>query len=245
MKCGYLLFHQGWTDIINCLSLINYYLNNNYDLIYLIIRADSNKLIDYYVRSFGDKVIVIYVDKSKYLDHANAISYLRENNCNLEHDFLFHGLHDILRKDNYAHKFNSNDFVKSFYVSYGINYNERINSFVLQRDINLENKVYENFIKNYGANYILHHEIKEIENKKNNNINVINLNDKTDIFFDYIKVLENSIEMHLLDSVWAAIVYHIDCKYKLFQNKKIYVYCKRGHNKMYSEPLKLDNWIFL
>ena len=42
---------------------------------------------------------------------------------------------------------------------------------------------------------------------KNDDISYVNLNGITNIFFDYIKILENSIEIHLLDSVWGALVY--------------------------------------
>ena len=58
-----------------------------------------------------------------------------------------------------------------------------------------------------------------------------------------IKVLENAIEIHLLDSVWGALIYQLDAKYKLFQSKKIILYAKRGYNAMFLSPVKLDNWI--
>jgi hypothetical protein len=60
-----------------------------------------------------------------------------------------------------------------------------------------------------------------------------------------IKVLVNAIEIHLLDSSWGAICYLLDAKYKLFQNKKIYLYANRGYSKMFIEPIKLDNWILI
>ena len=58
-----------------------------------------------------------------------------------------------------------------------------------------------------------------------------------------IKVLENAIEIHLLDSVWGAFIYQLDAKYKLFQSKKIVLYAKRGYHKMFLSPVKLNNWI--
>lgn len=110
-KEGILYFHQGWTDIINCLALINYY-GSLYDKIYLIMRADAKPIV-------------------------------------------------------------------------------------------------------------------------------------SDIFFDTIQVLENALEIHLLDSVWGAFIYQLDAKYKLFQNKKIVLYAKRGYIKMFEEPIKLTNWIII
>ena len=75
--------------------------------------------------------------------------------------------------------------------------------------------------------------------------NIINLNKISNIFFDYIKVLENAIEIHLLDSVWGTFIYMLDSKYKLFQNKKIYLYANRGYIAMFIDPIKLNNWIIL
>jgi hypothetical protein len=31
----------------------------------------------------------------------------------------------------------------------------------------------------------------------------------------------------------------------LFQNKKIFLYAKRGHKRMFEEPIKLDNWTII
>ena len=179
------------------------------------------------------------------LDNLNFIEYLNKNNfSNL--DYLFHGFRDIYRKDIYINKFLQNNmfFLKSFYECYDILYITRINFFEFERDYDLENNIYNEFINLYGTQYILHHEINEIINNENE-INYINLNGISDIFFDYIKVLENAKEIHLLDSVWGAFIYLLDCKYKLFYNKKIYLYAKRYYAQMFIEPIKLDNWIFV
>ena len=60
-----------------------------------------------------------------------------------------------------------------------------------------------------------------------------------------IKVLENALEIHLLDSIWGAFIYQLDANYKLFQNKKIFLYAKRGYNIMFEQPIKLNNWIII
>ena len=60
---------------------------------------------------------------------------------------------------------------------------------------------------------------------------------------DYIKILENSKEIHLLDSVWGVFVYQIDAKYGLFKNIPITSHCLRGYMPMFTEPIKLNNWI--
>ena len=88
----------------------------------------------------------------------------------------------------------------------------------------------------------MYHEV--IENYYQN-YPIINLNGISNIFFDIIKILENAIEIHLLDSVWGAFIYQLDAKYKLFHNKKIFLYAKRDYRKMFEEPIKLENWIII
>ena len=238
---GILYFHQGWTDIINSLSLINYYCKI-YNKIYLIIRDDSKKLIEFYTNNIQN-IQILYEEKKNI--NINGFEFIinKYNNINLQnYDFLGIGYHDNFRNDQYKNKFTyiNGCFVKGFYESYDIPYITRINNFEFIRNYQLEDEIYNNFINKYGNEYILYHEV--IENYDQNKV-IINLNKISNIFFDYIKILENAIEIHLLDSVWGAFIYQLDSKYKLFHNKKIFLYVKRsGHRKMFEEPIKLDHW---
>ena len=245
-KKAILCFHQGYTDIINCLPLINYY-SELYSDIYLIIRKDLSELINFYNKNLKN-INSILICKN-IIDNNNVIDYIKNNNIIkniIDYELLFIGEGDLLNKDPYKNKFRYIDgcFVKGFYESYDIPYITRINYFNFDRDLELENIKYNEFINKYGENYILYHEVIE-ETITTNNL-CVNLNGQSDIFFDYIKILENAIEFHLLDSVWGAFIYMLDCKYKLFHNKKIYLYVKRsGHRKMFEEPIKLDHWIII
>jgi len=237
IKEGLLYFHQGWTDIINCLSLINYYCKK-YDIISLLIRSEAKEIIDFYTKNIKN-IKIIYVPKPE-LDNIN-ISKLKEDYNIQISDNLFIGGHDNLRNDIYKDKFNLNPmfFVNSFYLNYNIPYITRINDFSFERDCEMEDKVYQDFIRENGNEYILYHEvIKDYDKNKK----IVNLNGISTIFFDMIKVLENAIEIHLLDSIWGAFIYQLDAKYKLFENKKIVLYAKRGYSQMFNEPVKLKNW---
>jgi hypothetical protein len=240
---GILYFHQGWTDIINCLALINYYCNI-YDKIYLIIRNDSKELIDFYTKNINN--LQIFYEEKHNIDY-NGIEFVinKYNNIDLmESNFLGIGGHDCFRKDNYNNRFsNSNGcFVKRFYECYEIPYITRINNFMFTRNYELEENTYNDFINKYGNNYILYHEvIKDYDGSKV----IVNLNEISNIFFDIIKILENASEIHLLDSVWGALIYQIDAKYSLFKNKKIILYANRDYTTMFEEPVKLENWIII
>ena len=240
IKNGILYFHQGWTDIINCLALINYYCNL-YDKIYLIMREDAKELINFYTKNI--KNLEIFYEEKKNIN-KDGIPFVVNNYKNLDiqdNDFLGIGCHDHLRNDKYknANKKTCGFFVTKFYTSYEIPFITRINDFTFNRDRKIELNKYNEFINKYGKEYILYHETIE---KYDKNKKIVNLNGISNIFFDMIKVLENAIEIHLLDSVWGALIYQLDAKYKLFQSKKIILYAKRGYHAMFSVPIKLDNW---
>jgi hypothetical protein len=239
---GILYFHQGWTDIINCLGLINYY-SEKYNKIYLIIREDSKELIDFYTNNINN-LQILYEEKQNIDQNGIQFVINKYNTIDLQnYDFLAIGGHDNIRKDQYQNKFHfiNNCFVKRFYESYDIPYIERINSFNIARNYQLEEEIYNKFIEANSDKYILYHEVIEnydITKKK------VNLNQISNVYFDYIKVLENALEIHLLDSSWGALCFLLDSKYKLFKNRNIpiYLYAKRGYTQMFLEPVKLDNW---
>ena len=56
-----LYFHQGWTDIVNCLPLIHYYSYYKPNL-KVIVRSDARELIEYTCNTLKN-VNFIYVDK--------------------------------------------------------------------------------------------------------------------------------------------------------------------------------------
>jgi hypothetical protein len=251
MKNGILYFHQGWTDIFNSLSLINYYCNL-YNKIYLVVREDAKEILNFYCKSINN-IIILYIDKY-ILDNDNIMKYIKdEYNINTDElECLFHGYSDIYRdsiyKDIFHLKFIPYQmcFVKCFYEFYDISYTTRINLFEFERNYEIEEIRYKEFVNKYGANYILHHEIFEKDKKINeNNNSVVNLNGTSNKFFDMIKILENAKEIHLLDSVWGAFIYLLNAKYNLFKNIKVYLYPKRNFILMFRDPILLENWIFV
>jgi len=257
---GILIFCQGWTDIFNCLPLINYY-SIKYSKLYVVIRNNGIELVNFYIKDLKNIELISY-DNNAYCEPFGSPCRDDEifNNVKLNNEgifnsskYLFHCWTDKFRTDIYKNKFseiNNNDpenFVKNFYISYDIPYSVRVDYFIFTRNYELENLRYNDFVKEHGEKYILYHyndnNIDFIINK--NNEKYINLNKKSNIFFDTIKILENSIEFHLIDSSWAAFIYLLDAKYRLFSNKKIYLYPIRNYIKMFQEPILLNNWIFV
>ena len=240
-----LYFHQGWTDIINCLALVTYF-SERYDLVYLIIRKDAFELINFYLKSYSN--IIALHEEHKILDTIGVHHLIK----NLQFDsFEFIGGHDMRRLItdvffNAYNKFTSENvvtFERAFYEAYNIPYMTRVEKFNVTRDLSQEELKYNSIVK--SDNYICIHTNKYLNltvNPDERYKEIIELDKSSNIFFDMIKVLENAKEIHVIDSVWAAICYLLDVRYNLFNHIPIYVYCHRNFSRMFTEPIHLQNW---
>lgn len=211
------------------------------------MKEDAKHLIDFYTKDLTN-IEVLYAPTDmltfNYIGHQYYFLMLERP------DVLGIGGHDVSRNDEYKGIFDKtmadkntkvSCFVEAFYVCYNIPYNIRIDDFTFTRNYDLEQATYQNFVNKYGNEYILYHEVisNYDESKK-----IVNLTNISDTFFDMITVLEHALEIHLLDSVWAAFIYQLDAKYGLFKHKKINVYLIRNYGTIFSKPISLDNWAF-
>jgi hypothetical protein len=102
----------------------------------------------------------------------------------------------------------------AFYVSAGIPTNYRIDNFYYQRDLDSENKFFNDLnlpqkyvvISEYGENLIDRQFIK------NKDVPLININNISPKYFDIIKVIENAEEVHLIENSTALLIYHMQYK---------------------------------
>ena len=236
-----LLFHQGYTDIINCLPIVSIY-QKKYNHLYICIRQECNELLSFYTSPFTNIHIITY-------NHQSGCPPILHSIHLFDGDLLFFGDWDIHRRDKYKGIYQQRThgcLVQHFYLLYDLDYNDRITQFSFQRNFECENKKYNEIVNPQCTNYIVCHDT--FENKilqLPKNIHIIQLDHISNIFFDCIKILENAHEFYFIDSVWACLCYLIDCKYKLFHNKKIYVYCFRGYESMFEYPIKLQHWNIL
>jgi hypothetical protein len=238
MKKLFFTCHQGWSDILNSLPLLNYYKEIYCCDIYFLVRKDAEKFVNFYIKNLNIKLILIEKENLNVSNIFQIIKYLNFN----ENDLIKnHGSFDILRTDEYKNSFlkSSEYFSEAFYTSYNINSITRINYFNIERDLDAEKELYNNFINKHSINYILVHGDIAIEKKEN--ISYVNIDNLSEILFDCIMILENALELHLIDSIWGVLVYLLEGKYKVFKNKNINIYCQRGHIDMFTKPLKLDN----
>ena len=261
-------FHQGWSDIVNCLSLINYY-TRFYNQVVVLIRSDAKDLVDFYTRNLqGVSVVYIETDNGRFYGsirktNCSNVEYSSDDGITIPLDFklLFHAEHDSYREDEYKGywrktiKKPTKHFVESFYTYYNVPYSTRINSFTLDRNHTIEDKVYSEFVHNNSTKYVLYHD--DSTNHKNGSYHIstkiqlskhiegykyVNLHRLSSTFFDFIKVLENAEELHLIDSVWASLCYQLDAKYGLLSSKAVKLYNMRGQKEMFLNPVTLSNW---
>lgn len=254
MKEGLLFYQQGWTDIVNQLPLINYYITK-YEKLTVILRPDAKPIYEFYLSNINN-LNKVY-DPITHTSRVNPSFYTKFDPNKF--DYLLHGKLDNNRLDKYKNVFMSTPFDehfgKKFYTCYDIDYNNKINFFNFNRNIDMENNFYEKFIKQHGENYILYHDNllndSSITFKKHETVKYINLNGSALDMFYMIKILQNAKEIHCVDSVWASFCYMIDAKYNLLKNVNIYLYpfnyrCggllkeKFSSNKL--QPVSLDNW---
>jgi hypothetical protein len=251
MKIGVLCFHQGWTDIVNCLSLITYY-SLRLEKLFVIIREEAKEIVEYYSKNLSN-VIFEYAPAERVKSTLEKIKKQESN----EVQILFHGSWDSLRNDRFKEKFSGNSldnlhFVERFYECYEIPVMEKVNSFSLTRDKELEDKFYEDFVQKNGHLYSLVHDSQE--RKISNVKNAVMLNDLTKNFFIAAKILENSNEIHVIDSVWASVCYQLDSRFGLLKNKCIFVYPFKDRAGCFFDPsrslfrlfpIELSNWTII
>ena len=234
--------------------MINIY-SAKYSKLYILVRQDAWGLIQYYIRGLRN-VIPVYAPHSVLNEMGiRVVDIARHNITHIE----LIGQLDVGRpasdpmRDAYrrfAAKYAyrrpdgsmSHTFERIFYEAYNLPYADRIDKFVLYRDPILEETVYNRVVKQKPYICVHNNPLLNLVVCPNSTLPRIELNQSSDIFFDYIRVLQHAEEIHLIDSVWAGICYLLDAKYKCFHEKPIYVYCYRDFHRMFTEPVALPNW---
>jgi hypothetical protein len=254
-ETGLLIYHQGWTDIINCFALCQYY-SRLYKKFYVFIRDDSSELHQFYSRTLPNLEYICMPLADNDVHITQAIQMMRNQPVPFvkEEDIHIIGVDDKNRTDSYKNAFckplEGVDFWKKFYVAYDIPYSVRVNYFEIKRDLEAEKRLYARVVKK--TPYILSHIIertglrihKDYE-QKFREAECYELHNLSSSMFDAIELLSKAQEMVLIDSLWASVCYHLDVKYRLFRHIPITVICLRGYKQMFTEPVELANWKFV
>lgn len=185
-----ILFHQGFTDILNHLPILSYY-QKLFSKIFVIIRKDAIPIVEGYLlgssistthtSTHTSNIELIGLEKSG-LDSLfgtpeTAKLFLEIHNLEKTY-LLFFGFFDRFRNDSYVHSFGRSMhkgifFVESFYTAYDLPYSLRIESFEYDRSSRqiqtIEKDRFQKFCLKHSIDqskpydYVLYHE--DIDNK--------------------------------------------------------------------------------
>jgi hypothetical protein len=239
------MFHQGWTDIILCIGLIFYNLDN-YKNVVLVIREDSRDMIQFIFRNIQN--IDLQFIQKKFLDlylHDNEL--IKEYAKKKDYDINLYG--GAVNPTNKPTTGRGGDKYY-FYKHYNINEQLSINNFRIERDYKLEEIRYNNLVNKIGLNYniIFEDNIRKLSINKskiiNKNLPTFNLCNSSKICFDLIKIIENAKEIHILSTFWSLIIYNLQKKYNLFNRNNIYFH-ESARPNYYNYLYENNNWIIL
>lgn len=269
----YIIIHQGIGDIFNSIGIINYYHSTfNNSCIYVCVLDNMRKKIieNIYYDNKKIKTIIpefISYQKQKGDTCIKCMTYGKVNSCPRENgqcqfvnynkynskNNLFIKIGSFNNYDNWENYRKSKfSFAHSFYTYNNLDEHIRFKNFKIFNNKDEENNKYNDFIKKYGSNYILVHEDNDRNLKinkdkiKNKNLPIINLNKISNIFVDFIKIIKNASEIHLIDSSWSVFIYLLNYKdikdIPIFLNES-YFKLKGRDTNIYKNP-SFSNWVF-
>lgn len=218
--------HLGLGDHIVCNGLIREICksNNNY---YLAVKNNNFDSVEYMFRDIKNLKCVRVVDgENSEIDASNQCLKLNCKLLKIGHEFFI----------------SSCRFDQSFYKQLGIDFQKRWDSFYFERDYAKEEKFFNSL--NLPNKYIFINEdierkvfLTRIENKKD--FHYRSNKHLTKNIFDYIKVLENAEEIHLMESSFLFICDSLNLKGKLY----IHRYARYIPPNFY--PSLKNNWTIL
>ena len=242
-----LLFHLGWTDIINSLPLISYF-QSKHRVLYILYKSQTRELFEFYCSQYQNITLLKLPNESHLEEYyvPQLLDYLKQNEVLDIKDYHIHGVYDKYREDIYKKAFSTKSdeyFSTRFYTAYGIPHEVRVDAFSLPQRQEQEKAIMERFVVP-GEDYILVHDSDECKiDLSGRKEKIIQLHGISPVFFDAVLLVQNAKEIHLIDSVWAAVCYSLDAKYRVLQSIPVYAYCYRGHEDMFTKPIRLKNWI--
>jgi hypothetical protein len=269
-----IIIHQGFADIFTNNGIINYYCDIYDELIIFVLDEYRKKLLEFIFNDRKNIKIIIPIFKNicnnidtclNCITYGNSSICPRESNIKCKYiDYSYYSDYTNIKIGGFNNyndweKFKSQKYYENisfshcFYLYNNINIDNRINNFKFFRNYEIENNNYNNLINKIGNKYIIIHEDNErniIINKnyiENNNYILYNLDKKSDNMVDQIKILENSEEIHLIDSNYSVLIYFLCFNNDILKTKKIYLHTYMRNERdilIYTSPIP-NNWIFL
>lgn len=192
----YIYHHLGLGDHFICNGMVRHY----YDIhknIKLFCKHHLKSHIDFMYRDLYNFEVISFLDDSEVEEHIYK-NNLHESLIKIGFDKLITSLQHV------------ETFDKGFYFGERLPFEIRFKKFYIRRDEEKEEYVFEKFAKNYKE-YIFVHDDPErgmrinLDRIKRSDLPIIR-NDKTFLITDYLKLLENATEIHLMQSCFKDMI---------------------------------------
>jgi hypothetical protein len=196
-----------------------------------IMYQDLSNLYLYQIHNETKNVIHLYDFINVYVPYNDEIIFLFKEKKILFQPMAFH-----TNKYKLSNKFviKSNVYYPKLLFTRDIDYSIRYSKFKINRDLDKENKLYDNLVEIIGESYCIIIDDKSrnfIINNNNNDIPIFRLspnanNNNLDLIlddniFNYIKILENAKEIHTIDSSIVLLIDQLDINVKTYIHRYI------------------------
>jgi hypothetical protein len=260
--------HQGFGDFFSQNAIYNYHIDNNKEIV--IFALDNKRKILLEHMFFDKKNVKIVVPEMVHYNECDCqtcmicMTFGNVNKCPrngekcLYIDYSYYNKYKHIKLasfDNYEKWsnfiINSYSFSHAFYLYHNYKISMRIELFNVYRNIKHEKNIYDEYVKsiNYNKYMIIHDSMQyklNISNEKN--YEIYNLDNASDNMIDQLMLIENSEEIHLLDSSYSCLIYFMCLKFNFYKNKKIYIHAYARESdrniNIYKNP-QPENFIIL
>jgi hypothetical protein len=261
MNKATLIPHQGWADFFSLNSIFNIY-SKKFDEMKIFVSDEDRK-------KFLTNCLSHLKNVSVEVPHLTNYENVNRQTCIKCHTYgLFGGCPrqvgiceyvDYSQYQDYQthikigafkdydswekHKDSSTSFSNAFYTHEGLDLNERINSFKIYRDEEKEPSL------DIKGEYIACHEdvqrnIFLKKDRLSKNMFYYNLDKKSNLLTDQIKILEASKEIHFIDSSYSVMVYYLSFHNDKIKNIPKFLHSSSRTNRdtnIYQNPTP-ENW---
>jgi hypothetical protein len=248
-----ILHHQNPNDVIYISGFVKYIESTElelYDKIFLILNKSLEPLFNSIYAMTNIKGIfitdVVLNDDPNLIIQTKLIDIILQTIPNSK--FKYMGIYEIFEnKTNYHNLMKSDtfNFIDCFYITNYIPTDYKIEYFSYNPDIPRQEQYLYDLIQAIGPTYdIVCEPINPALIKSQNKF--INLTNISTEIFNFVKIFENADQIHMSYGLVADVIYLLQQKYKLLQNKQIFFHKNSITNSLYKDDFYLDNtWTIL
>jgi len=230
MSLKYIYHHMGLGDHIICNGMIRYFCKK-YDNVVVFCKDHYYDNINYMYRDLNNLEIFNFLDDEQVVEFINK-------NISVKNNLIKPGFQNL---DSCLDRMT---FDEAFYYLAGLDFQIRFDEFYFERNLEKEEEVCKTLNPD-GEKYIFVLD----DPKRGYNIDMTKVNDEYKVIrndyqfkmFDYIKLLENAEEIHMMQTGFLDMVnsYKMD-KPKIYRHNYVRNYPEAIHSKGLNEVIQIN-----